>query len=106
MFGLDLTTLIFIALAGISAGAVAYAFLFNRITNEDKADRRLVSVKNAESDRSVVRATRDRAAEAAGRRRSVQDSLKERDQKQKLRDQNIKRPPLRIQLRQAGLSLS
>ena len=41
MFGLDLTVLVFILLAGCSAGAVAYAFLFKSLENEKKADRRL-----------------------------------------------------------------
>jgi tight adherence protein B len=106
MFGLDSTLLVFIALAGVSAGAVAYAFLFNRIADEKQADRRLDTIKRAETDRSVVKASRDRAAEAARRRKSVQDSLKELDEKQKVRDNNIRRPPLRIQLRQAGLTVS
>ena len=34
MFGIDNTVLAFVVLAGLSAGAVAYAFLFNRIGNE------------------------------------------------------------------------
>ena len=43
------------------------------------------------------------AAEAAKRRKSVQDSLKELDAKQLAADKNITKPPLRVQLRQAGL---
>ena len=84
MFGIDTTILAFIALAGFSAGAVAYAFLFNthRRTRR-RPDRRLDTVKKAETDRSVVKASRDRVAEAAKRRKSVQDSLKELDAKQK-----------------------
>ena len=34
MFGLDPTMLAFILLAGLSAGGVAYAFLFTRMSNE------------------------------------------------------------------------
>ena len=41
MFGFDGTVLAFIALAGFSAGAVAYAFLFNRIANEKNVGKRL-----------------------------------------------------------------
>ncbi len=106
MFGIDTTILAFIALAGCSAGAVAYAFLFNRIASENTAGRRLQSVKNAETDRSVVKASRDRAADAAKRRKSVQDSLKELDAKQLASNKNIKKPPLKVQLRQAGMSVS
>lgn len=106
MFGLDGTLLVFIALAAISAGAVAYALMFTTISNETKAAKRLDTVKRAETDRSVVKASRDRLAEAAKRRKSVQDSLKDLDQRQKARDRNIKKPPLRIQLRQAGMNVS
>jgi len=106
MFGIDNTILAFIALAGFSAGAVAYAFLFNRIADERKADRRLETVKRAETDRNVVKASRDRAAEIAKRRRSVQDSLKDLEEKQKVRDYHVKKPPLRIQLKQAGLNVT
>jgi tight adherence protein B len=106
MFGIDTTVLAFIVLAGLSAGGVAYAFLFNTIAEEKTTERRLDTVKKAETDRSVVKATRDRAAEAAKRRKSVQDSLKELDAKQLATDKNIKKPPLRIQLKQAGMTVS
>jgi tight adherence protein B len=106
MFGIDTTVLAFIALAGFSAGAVAYAFLFNTIAEERTTERRLDTIKKAETDRSVVKAGRDRVAEAARRRKSVQDSLKELDAKQLATDKNIKKPPLRIQLKQAGMQVS
>ncbi len=106
MFGLDTTVLAMVVLAGLSAGAVAYAFMFNSIADEKKADRRLSAVKSAETDQSVVRATRDRVAEATKRRKSVQDSLNDLEAKQKAKDKNVKKPPLRMQLRQAGLSIT
>src|SRR5690606_31067661 len=106
MFGIDSTVLMIVVLAGLSAGALAYAFLFKRIDNEKAAGRRLQSVKTLETDRSVVRASRDRVAEAAKRRKSVQDSLKELDQKQKANDVNVRKPPLKMQIRQAGMTVS
>ena len=106
MFGIDTTVLAFIALAGFSAGAVAYAFLFNTIAEENTTLRRLDTIKKAETDRSVINASRDRVAEAAKRRKSVQDSLKELDAKQLATDKNVKKPPLKIQLRQAGMQVS
>ncbi|TPJ36298.1 type II secretion system F family protein [Mesorhizobium sp. B2-8-3] len=105
MFGIDTTVLAFIVLAGFSAGAVAYAFLFTRIDNEKQAGKRLQTVKTAETDRSVVKATRDRAAEAVKRRKNVQDSLKQLDEKQKTNDRNVKKPPLKAQIRQAGMQV-
>jgi tight adherence protein B len=106
MFGIDGTILAFIALAGCSAGAVAYAFLFNTIATEKNAGKRLETVKRADTDRSVVKASRDRMAEAAKRRRSVQDSLNDLDAKQKAKDQNVKKPPLKVQIRQAGMTMT
>jgi tight adherence protein B len=106
MFGIDGTILAFIALAGFSAGGVAYAFLFNRVENEKNAGKRLETVKRAETDRSVVKASRDKVAEAVKRRRSVTDTLKDLEQKQRAKDKNIKRPPLKAQIRQAGLTVS
>jgi tight adherence protein B len=106
MFGIDGTVLLFVLLAGCSAGAVAYAFLFTRISNEQNAEKRLRTVKSADTDRVSVKASRDRLAEVAKRRRSIQDSLKELDEKQKLKDRNVKKPPLKVQIRQAGLHVS
>ncbi|MBZ9705801.1 type II secretion system F family protein [Mesorhizobium sp. ESP7-2] len=105
MFGIDGTVLAFVVLAGFSAGAVAYAFLFTQISNDKQAGKRLETIKAAETDRSVVKATRDRAADAAKRRKSVQDSLKELDEKQKTKDNAVKKPPLKAQLRQAGMKV-
>ena len=106
MFGLDTTVLVFIALAAISAAALAYALLFTSIENERKAGRRLETVKRAETDRVAVKASRDRLAEAAKRRKSVQDTLKELENKQRSRDANTVKPPLKVQIRQAGLDLT
>ncbi|TIP51791.1 MAG: type II secretion system F family protein, partial [Mesorhizobium sp.] len=105
MFGIDTTVLAFIVLAGFSAGAVAYAFLFTRIDNEKQASKRLQTIKTAETDSSVVKATRDRATEAVKRRKSLQDSLKQLDEKQKTNDRNLKKPPLKVQIRQAGMQV-
>lgn len=106
MFGLDPTTLLFVLLAGLSAGLVAYALLFKRIEAESNTQRRLSTVRQTEQDRTLVKAARDRTAEVAKRRKSVQDSLKELEEKQKAKDRNIKKPPLRVQIRQAGMQVT
>lgn len=105
MFGLDVSVLAMILLAGLSAGAVAYVFMFNSIANENKASKRLETIKKAETDRAVVKASRDRLAEAAKRRKSVQDSLRDLDEKQKAKDRNMRKPPLKLQIKQAGLTI-
>jgi tight adherence protein B len=106
MFGIDGSVLMFILLAGCSAGAVAYAFLFKSMANEKNVDKRLEIVKRSDTDRALVKASRDRVAEVAKRRKTVQDTLKELDEKQRSKDRNIRKPPLRMQLRQAGTQVS
>jgi tight adherence protein B len=106
MFGIDSTVLAFVVLAGFSAGGVAYAFLFTRISNEKQVGKRLETIRTAETDHSVVKASRDRVAEATKRRKSVQDSLKALDEKQKSNDRIIRKPPLKAQIRQAGMQVS
>lgn len=103
---MDAPILIFILLAGVSAGLLAYVFLFNQIADEKKAGKRLETVKAAETTRAAVKATRDRQQEVAKRRKSVQDSLKDLEERQKVRDANTKKPPLKIQIRQAGMTVS
>ncbi|MAW89242.1 MAG: pilus assembly protein [Phyllobacteriaceae bacterium] len=106
MFGFDITILAIVALAGLSAGAVAYAFLFNRIETERQSGRRLETVKKAETDRSVVKAVRDRNQEAAKRKKNIQDTLKDLEAKQRNAASVIKRPPLKVQIRQAGMDVT
>jgi tight adherence protein B len=105
MFGIDTTTLAFAVLAAVAAGGIAYSFLFSRIENEKKAEKRLDVIKRADTDRNAVSAMRDRTAEAAKRRKSVEDSLRNLDEKQKAKDKYAKKPPLKVQLRQAGLQV-
>ncbi len=105
MLGFD-NTILFVILAGLSAGGVAYAFLFNRIQTEKNVGKRLESVKQVDTDRTAQKASRDRVAEQTKRRKSIQDSLKELNDKQKSRDRVTKKPPLRIQIKQAGMKVS
>jgi tight adherence protein B len=106
MFGIDGSVLAFIALATCSAGGLAYAFLFNNIEREKTTGRRLDQVRQTEGDKSAAKASRDRVNELAKRRKSVQDTIKDLEAKQKLRDSQTTRPPLRVQIRQAGMSIS
>ena len=106
MFGIDTTILLFVLLAGVSAGAVAYALMFRRISDEANIDKRLQNVKRAETDHMAVVASRDRMQEAAKRRKTVQDSLKDLENRQKAKDKNVKKPPLKQQLRQAGMTVT
>ncbi len=105
MFGIQLPILMMIVLAGFSAGAVAYVFMFNRIDNENKIGRRLEYVKRATADTSTKVAARDRLAEATKRRKTIQDSLKALEEQQKDNNKRVKKPPLKVQLKQAGIKV-
>lgn len=106
MFGLDITVLVFIGLAAVSAAALVYGLMFTTIQNEKTAGRRLETVKRAETDRALIKASRDRTAEATKRRKTVQDTLKELENKQKARGANTMKAPIKAQIRQAGLDLT
>ncbi|HEY5818841.1 MAG TPA: type II secretion system F family protein [Mesorhizobium sp.] len=106
MFGFDLTLIAFIALAGFSAGGIAYAFLAPNLQQEKATVRRLGQVAQSEAQRGAVKASRDRVSEVAKRRKSVQDSLKEIEAKQAVRLGNMRKPPLSMQLKQAGMSVT
>jgi tight adherence protein B len=69
-----------------------------------RTDQRLKSIKASDSDRSSIRSARDMANDATKRRKQVQDSLKELESRQKDREKMIKRPPMKVQLQQAGLT--
>lgn len=99
-------TLLFVLLAAVAAGALCYALLFDRMSKEKQVTKRLDVVKHAETDRSSIKASRDRVAEQAKRRKTLQDSLKDLEDREKIREKNIKRPPIRTQLRQAGMELT
>lgn len=106
MFGLDLTFIGILVLSAISAGALAYAVLFNTVREEKHQQRRFESVKRAEEDRSAVKMMRDRQADVTKRRKAVQETLKDLEDKHKARERNTMRPPLKVQIKQAGLTMS
>ncbi|MDB5523631.1 MAG: putative type secretion system protein TadB, Flp pilus assembly protein TadB [Rhizobium sp.] len=105
MFGLDLTVIAIIALAGISAAAVSYGVLFSRIETEKKTQSRVNKVAAAETDRIKIKASRDRLSEMTKRRKSVQDSLKELEKKQAEASKR-KAVTLKARIAQAGLRFS
>ncbi|MFZ1772939.1 MAG: type II secretion system F family protein [Rhizobiaceae bacterium] len=106
MFGLNAASIAFVLLAGFSAAAISYVVLFSRIEKEKDSTRRFNTIRTAETDRTVVAAARDRVADAAKRRKSVQDSLSDLEKKEKLREKNVKKPPLKVQMKQAGFKIT
>ena len=95
-----------VALAAVSAGARGLCVSVQphrRPSNRRKAQAAR-QAPDTERARSRHRATG--SAETAKRRKSVQESVKELEQRQKAKDRALKKPPLRIQLRQAGMQTS
>lgn len=105
MFGLDPVQLAFIGLVALAFAALAYVFFFESIAWQKKSEERLKTVKLSATDSLGKFAVRDKQAEAAKRRKSVQETLKDIEQRQKLRDKNIKSPPLKMLLVQAGMKV-
>lgn len=106
MFGLDLAQLGFVGLVALAFAALAYVFFFESIARQKKTDERLNAVKMSATDNLGKFAVRDKQAEAVKRRKSVQDTLKDIEQRQKLRDKNIKSPPLKMLIQQAGMKVT
>ncbi len=105
MFGLDIMVIAVIGLAALSAAALGYGVLYNRIDTDRKTEDRMKKVKSAETDRSKATAARDRLNEVNKRRKSVQDSLKTLEAKQQENDRRMS-PPLNDRIAQAGLTIS
>src|SRR5690606_16302279 len=94
---------IFIALIALSAAATGYVLFYSRLEKARLANRRLEAVRNADADRQARRGRSERN-EAALRRKSVKDARREMETRQNRAD--LRRPPLKLLLRQAGLSLT
>ena len=54
MFGLDTTILSFMGLATLASGGLIYAFMFDRVSNEVRQEKRVKSVQNRLGHQSAV----------------------------------------------------
>jgi tight adherence protein B len=100
MFGETFTILAIAILATLSAGAMAYAFLFSRVTEEQRTSGRLEAI----TDRQRINQERRTASDANARRRSIQDTLKDFEARQQSKLKQTSSPPLSVRLQQAGLN--
>src|SRR5262245_38068750 len=103
MFGGLITVIAIVGLAMLSAGGVAYAFLYGRIETENRLTERLDLVQKRTAPTETDRA---RSVDPARRRKSVQETLKEIEERQKAQAKKNKSPPLTLRLEQAGLDWS
>jgi len=102
MFGIDLNILAFAGLAALSAAGIAYVFLFSRVENENKRDKRVRSMQGNTS-KATNSAASTRELSKSKRRKSVQETIKTLEGKQK---NGKKKPSLKQLIFQAGLKIS
>lgn len=105
MFGLPLSVLGLIVLAGLAAAAVLYAILMPSIQADQARNRRFASLKSQKTDTASRRADLEREQEGQKRRKQITESLSEIDEKAKSQEKDIKKPSLKVQIMQAGLKL-
>ncbi|MBN7807525.1 type II secretion system F family protein [Agrobacterium rosae] len=103
---MNMTVMLLVILVAVSAGAMAYVFLFPQIEVEKKTASRVSRVKAAETDKEKIKVARDRVQELSKRRKSVQDNLKDLEKKQTEKNKDRKDKSIRTRLVQAGLSMS
>src|SRR6476469_5473724 len=99
MFGGMFLIIAVAGLATLSAGVLAYAFLFGRIQTENRVNQRLGLVTGPSEGGARVRGGID----AVKRRKNISDTLKELDEKQRARAKRSNSPPLSLRIEQAGL---
>ncbi|MEJ8310125.1 type II secretion system F family protein [Agrobacterium larrymoorei] len=103
---MTMTMLLLVILVAISAGSLAYVFLFPQIETEKKTATRVNRVKAGEADRINMKAARDRLQETTKRRKSTQDMLKELEKKQNEKAKKRSNSSVKSLLLQADLSIS
>ena len=102
MFGFDMTIIMFVMLAALAVGGIIYGVMFDRVSAEVKAEKRVKSIRTrSETNRS---AAAQRITDAAKRKKTVQDSLKEIEQRQN--EKHRTKLTLKKKIQQAGLRLS
>jgi tight adherence protein B len=95
---MDMQTLAIAFLVTVAAAGVLWVFVYPSLSGEAKAEKRMESVaKPTQVSRTVPQRGQQRS-----RREQVEETLKELEVRQK----QLKRPPLSIQISQAGLSWS
>ncbi|PCI02763.1 MAG: pilus assembly protein [Hyphomicrobiales bacterium] len=98
MFGIGINIIAFVSLIVIAAVAVAYTFLFDRVSNENTQAKRIKNIRGIEENRSH-NADLSKAEDSAKRRQVMQKSLQELEEKNK---KNSKKLTLNQQFKQAG----
>ena len=105
ILGIPVMVIAIFALAALGVGGVLYALFFDRLAQEEKAGKRLAAVKTSAAGEGKRNAAADRLSESQRRRKQVSESLEDLEQRNKDREKHITKPPLKMQIKQAGLEV-
>ncbi len=105
MFGLPLSVIGLVALAGFAAAAVLYALMMPSFQADKARNRRFANLQAQKTDTVSRRADMDRAQEGQKRRKQITESLSEIEEKAKSHEKDVKKPSLKVQILQAGLKI-
>lgn len=97
MAGLEINSLVVVALVAVSAAGVAWALLHPFISGSSPAEKRMQSVQKSPAAKVVAR---NQVGEVQKRRKALQDTLSELDARQKQRS----RASLKVRIQRAGLT--
>ena len=112
MFGLDPGVIMFVALSVMAVGGIGFALLYPSIERERTAERRLNSIRREVVVMDDGKVKRNAVASGGAgkgppdklkRRKQLEANMKEAEAKRLNRDQYMKKPPLKVQMRQAGM---
>ena len=87
-------------LAALSVGGLLYAVFYSRIQDEQQRQKRFASVSTVADKKGK----RSKVDEAAKRRKQLGEALNDLDKQSKDIQKNVKKPPLKILILQAGLN--
>ncbi len=109
MFGVEPIVLIFMAFAMAAVGGIAYVVLYSTIERERNTQRRFNMVQKDAAADSGIKLRKSAAAnlganDANKRRKTLEASMKEAEKKRQNRDLYLKKPPLPVQMKQAGMA--
>lgn len=102
MFGFELTSIAFVALAMIGAIAIVFVIFFDSFESEANQKKRIGNIQGRDKAKAVNAAAR--IQDAGKRRQTIQNSLKELDEQQ--RAKHGKKISLKKLIAQAGLQMS
>ena len=109
MFGVEPIVLIFMAFAMAAVGGIAYVALYSKIEQQRNTERRFNMVQRELVVDNGIKLRKSAsaglgAADANKRRKTLENSMKEAEKKRQNRDLYMKKPPLSVQMKQAGLA--